>query len=67
MDWVTEPHPLDPAIEAAVDRIDGLLPHLSDNNDRVLRSSDIVPDTWETLVGRLSSSERRELFGEMLP
>jgi len=26
MDWVTEPHQIDPAIEAAADRINGLLP-----------------------------------------
>lgn len=26
MDWVTEPHPLDPAIAAAVERVASLLP-----------------------------------------
>jgi len=67
MDWVTEPHTLDPVIGAAVDRIDGLLPQLSDNSDRVLRASELAPGTWEALVGRLSSSERRELYREMRP
>jgi hypothetical protein len=26
MDWVTEPHPIDPAITAAVERVQSLLP-----------------------------------------
>jgi len=67
MDWVTEPHQLDPEIGAAADRIAGMLPALSDSSDRVLRASEIIPDTWGALVARLSSGERRELFREMRP
>ena len=67
MDWVTEPHQLDPAIAAAADRINGLLPTLSDNTDRVLRASEIIPNTWEALVGRLTAGERRELFHQIAP
>jgi hypothetical protein len=110
--WVTEPHPVDPDIAAAVDHVEALLPErfvariptmegricrvepvdpvtlaasikrvnaefrpaetrdaptLSDNPDRVLRASELVPNTWEALVGRLSAGERRELFGVMRP
>jgi hypothetical protein len=65
--WVTEPHPVDPVIAAAVDKVSGLLPALSDNPDRVLRASEIIPNTWEALVGRLTAGERRELFGVMGP
>ena len=72
MDWVTEPHELDPAIGAAVFRVEDLLskghtPTLSDNPDRVLRASELVPNTWEALVGRLTAGERRELFGVIRP
>jgi len=67
MDWVTEPHQLDPDVGAAADRIAGMLPALSDSSDRVLRASEIIPNTFEKLVARLSSGERRELFGEMRP
>jgi hypothetical protein len=67
MDWVTEPHPLDPVIAAAVDHVEALLPALSDNPNRVLRSSELIPNTWEALVGRLTPGERHELYGTMRP
>lgn len=67
MDWQPEPHNVDPDIAHAVDHLNELLPALSDNTDRVLRASELVPNTFEALVARLSSGERRELLREMRP
>ena len=67
MDWQPERHTVDPDIATAVDHLNDLLPALSDSTDRVLRASELIPNTWEKLVARLTSGERRELFGEMRP
>jgi len=65
--WVTEPHPVDPHIAAAVDKVSGLLPTLSDNPDRVLRASELIPNTFEALVARLTSDERHHLIRSIAP
>jgi len=49
-DWQVEPHPLDPTIAASVQRVESLLPHLSDEPTRVLRQSDLYGTSFAELL-----------------
>ena len=49
-DWQPTPHPIDPALQAGVDKIQSRLPNLSDEPSRVLRQSDLYGTTFGELL-----------------
>lgn len=65
IEWAPEPKPVDPAIETAVNTVEARLPALSDDTNRVLRSSQLAPGSFELLVDRLSDDERHALIRMM--
>jgi hypothetical protein len=60
MDWVTEPHPLDPVIAAAVDHVAALLPSAIREAARVIESS---PSGAVRLLTGFSEAQIEDLGG----
>lgn len=65
IEWSPDTRTPEPAIATAADTIEARLPALSDDTNRVLRSSQIAPGSFETLVNRLTDDERHALIRMM--